>query len=138
MLRHCESSIESSRHDYRHRAVAVAPASNWCLLHGIEHGTRIKNKTDTLQDKAFDEIKSFATLSLGRMEHSNLSGCLESPVLSFKKQLWVRTWAYTMISRVGSIATLTETSFPFSSFAFVTLNTERIDDATMKSVDSTR
>ena len=39
-----------------------------------------------LQDRAFDEIKSSATLSLGRIEHSNVSGCLESSILSFKKQ----------------------------------------------------
>jgi hypothetical protein len=30
------------------------------------------------QDKASAEIKSSATLSLGRVEHSNLSGCLEN------------------------------------------------------------
>ena len=40
----------------------------------------------TLYDKEFDEIKSSAVLSLGIIEHSNLSGCLESPILSFKKQ----------------------------------------------------
>src|SRR5580698_4549501 len=60
---------------------------------------RIKTKTDTIQDKAFDEIKSSATLSLGRIEHSNLAGCLENTTLSFKKQSCARKCAYTMISR---------------------------------------
>ena len=31
----------------------------------------------TLQDKVFAKIKSSATLSLGRIEHTNFSGCLE-------------------------------------------------------------
>jgi hypothetical protein len=37
-----------------------------------------------LQDKVFAKIKSSATLSLGRIEHSNFSGCLEIGV-NFKK-----------------------------------------------------
>jgi hypothetical protein len=31
------------------------------------------------QSKAFSEIKSSATLSLGRTQHSNFPGCLENP-----------------------------------------------------------
>jgi hypothetical protein len=42
------------------------------------------------QDKAFDEIKFSANLSLGRIEHSNLSGCLENSTLSFKKYFQAR------------------------------------------------
>ena len=99
---------------------------------------RIKNKTEMFQDKAFDEIKSSAALSLGRMEHSNLSGCLENPTLNLKKQLWERKCTYMRTPVPGAIATSTGISFPFSSFAIFTSNTERIDEATRKSVASTR
>jgi hypothetical protein len=39
------------------------------------------------QDKVLAEIKFSATLSLGRIEHSKFSGCLENRPLSFKEQL---------------------------------------------------
>jgi hypothetical protein len=41
-----------------------------------------------LEDRVFADIKSSAALSLGRIEHSNLSGCLQNRTLSFKKQLY--------------------------------------------------
>ena len=69
------------------------------------------------------------------MEHSNLSGCLESSIL--RSGLWKRIWTYKTGAEPGGIATLTGISLPFLSFAFVTLNTERIDETTMKIVDST-
>ena len=48
--------------------------------------TKQKKKAIT-QDKVLAEIKSSATLSLGRTEHSKFSGCLENRSISLKEQL---------------------------------------------------
>ncbi len=47
-----------------------------CLL-DKEHRERRNVGSTVLQDNVFAKIKSSATLSLGRIEHSNLSGCLK-------------------------------------------------------------
>jgi len=62
------------------------------LLYTWEYTTNTENEHGSKQkilhqDKVFVKIKSSAALSLGRIEHSNLSGCLQNPTLSFKKQL---------------------------------------------------
>jgi hypothetical protein len=108
------------------------------LLHDLKDGHESKKVGHGHQDKAFAEIKSSATLSLGRIEHSNFSGFLENLTLSFKEQLWAIVRAYTRSPSLTVTAALTGISLPFSSFAFVTLNTERTDEATMKSVASTK
>jgi hypothetical protein len=92
----------------------------------------------TRQDRLFAKIKSSATLSLGRMEHSNFSGWLKNPNLSFKNHLQTITRAYITIPFRAVTAALTGISLSFSSFAFVTLNMERTDEATMKRVASTK
>lgn len=90
-----------------------------------------------VQDKVAAETKSSATLSLGRIEHSNSSGCLENRTLSLK---WYGpiTWTHMTIPRSAVTAALTGISCPFSSFAFVTLNTVSTDEITMKIVASTK
>ena len=47
----------------------------------LKYETR-KKKLAIFQNKGFNKIKSSATLSLGRIEHSNLSAFLVSPILS--------------------------------------------------------
>jgi len=88
-----------------------------------------------LYDKAFDEIRSSAVLSLGIIEHSNLSGCLESPVLSFKKKL---NGEEIDLHGGPAITSYRDLDRDFVSVAFVTLNTEIIDDVTMKTSASTK
>jgi hypothetical protein len=77
-------------------------------------------------------------LSLGEIEHSNFSGCLENLTVSFNKKLWAINWTYMTIPPLTVTAALTGISLPFSSFAFATLNTDRADEVTMKIVASTK
>src|SRR6266478_1719501 len=90
------------------------------------------------QDRVFAEINSSAALSLGRIEHSNLSGCLQNRTLSFRKQFKVTMPTYTKSLRRTYAAALTGISLPFSSLAFVTLYTESTDEVTAKIAASTK
>ena len=90
-------------------------------------------------DKVFAAIKSSASLSLGVIEHSNFSGCLfRIPRCQLREVLLSDDLTYTTIALRTLVAAVTGISWPFSSFAFLILNTERTDEATMKSVASTK
>jgi hypothetical protein len=60
------------------------PEASGVRMFGDDFG--IKKKLGAPQSKAFAEIKSSATLSLGRIEHSNFSGRLEHVIFSYKRQ----------------------------------------------------
>ena len=63
---------------------------------------------------------------------------LNNPNLSFKTRVQTIIRAYTTIPVRTVTAALTGISLPFSSIAFVTLNMERTDEATIKRVASTK
>jgi hypothetical protein len=101
-------------------------------------------RADTVQvdqDKVFAEIRSSATLSREAIEHANVLGCLRRSDggNSQLREAFIsdepKTYTTTPLKTVTSA--LTGISLPFSSFAFVTLNADRTEEATMKSVAST-
>jgi hypothetical protein len=68
--------------------VLQSPVLRWQTTSKTEVTEANKKKKGMIpQDKAFAVIKSSAILSLGRIEHSNFSACLENPSLSFKYEL---------------------------------------------------
>ena len=93
------------------------------------------------QDKAFAKIRSSATSSLETIEHANFLGCLgRSDGDSQLREAFMsdEPRTYTRIPPKTVISALTGISLPFSSFALVTLNADRTEEATMKSVASTK
>src|SRR5260370_29419047 len=89
------------------------------------------------QDKAFAKIRSSATSSLGAIEHANFFGCLRrSDGGSQLRDEFIRDEpkTYMTIPLETVTSALTGISLPFSSFALVTLNADRTEEETMKSV----
>jgi hypothetical protein len=92
------------------------------------------------QDKVFAKIRSSATSSLEAIEHANFLGCLgRSDGDSQLREAFIsdEPKTYTRIPLKAVTSALTGISLPFSSFALVTLNADRTEEATMKSVAST-
>jgi hypothetical protein len=92
------------------------------------------------QDEVFAEIRSSATSSLEAIEHANFLGCLRrSDGNSQLREALIsdEPETYTTIPLKTVTSALTGISLPFSSFALVTLNVDRTEETTMKSVAST-
>jgi hypothetical protein len=67
-----------------------------------------------LPDKVFAELesKSSTAVSLGRIEHSNLPGCLQNSTLSFKKQLSANLNLHDQPEQNVGIATILSLCIP--------------------------
>jgi hypothetical protein len=113
-----------------------SPAARFQVTAKFKTDTNQKEKKEP-QDRVFAEIKSSAMLSLGKIEHSNFFGWLGNRTISFKERFGPRSRTYTT-GPSSMAATLTGISWPFSSFAFVTLNTESTDEVTMNIVASAK
>jgi hypothetical protein len=109
----------------------------WGYTIDTEHGHESKEWV-IHQDGVFAKIKSSAALSLGRIEHSNLSGCLQNQTLSFGMHMQTIIPTYTKSLRRTNAVASTGISLPFLSVAFVTLNTDRTDEVTVKIAASTK